>query len=318
MKDVVIALDIGGTTMKGAVVEENGNILYKESFEVNANHTTEEHKKRIKEVVEKLKSNIPANYKAIGLGIDCPGVVNKETVHIGGAENVPGLHGLKFSDIGDLFNIPVQTTNDASAAALAEAKYGSGKEKNYQSILFITLGTGVGGGLVLNGKLFTGALGGAGELGHVFVVPDGDKCNCGSSGCIERYASATGFINMAKQKIHKNLIPTSLTYEILDKGKAKALFDAAKNGDILAKETIAECSYYLGMSIAQALNMLDLDLVLIGGGLCKDFDMMIDDIKRGVRNYGLRMMVRNLEIKPASLGNDAGVLGCAALFFRNN
>lgn len=318
MKDVVIALDIGGTAMKGAVVEENGNILYKESFEVNANHTTEEHKKRIKEVVEKLKLNVPADYKAIGLGIDCPGVVNKETLHIGGAENVPGLHGLKFSDIGDLFNIPVKTVNDASAAALGEAKYGSGKEKNYQSILFITLGTGVGGGLVLNGKLFTGALGGAGELGHVFVVPDGDRCNCGSSGCIERYASATGFISMAKQKIHKNLIPTSLTYEKLDKGKAKALFDAAKNGDILAKETIAECSYYLGMSIAQALNMLDLDLVLIGGGLCKDFDMMIDDIKRGVKNYGLRMMVNNLEIKPASLGNDAGVLGCTALFFRNN
>lgn len=318
MKNVVIALDIGGTSMKGAVIEENGNILYKESFEVNSSHTTEEHKKRIKEVVEKLKSNIPADYKAVGLGVDCPGVVNKDTVHIGGAENIPGLKGLKFSEIGDLFNIPVHTTNDASAAALGEAKYGSGKEKDYQSIMFITLGTGVGGGLVLNGKLFTGALGGAGELGHVFVVPDGDRCNCGSSGCIERYASATGFISMAKQKMHKNLISTSLTYEKLDKGKAKALFDAAKNGDALAKETIAECSYYLGMSIAQALNMLDLDLVLIGGGLCKDFDMMIDDIKRGVRNYGLRMMVNNLEIKPASLGNDAGVLGCAALFFRNN
>ena len=318
MKDIVIALDIGGTSMKGAIVEENGNILYKESFDVNANHTTEEHKKRIKEVIEKLKSHIPADYKAIGLGIDSPGVMNKETLHLGGAENIPGLHGLKFSDIGDLFNLTVKTVNDASAAALGEAKYGSGKEKKYQSIMFITLGTGVGGGFVLNGKLFTGALGGAGELGHVFVVPDGDRCNCGSSGCIERYASATGFINMAKQKIHKNLIPTTLTYEKLDKGKAKALFDAAKNGDILAKETIAECSYYLGMSIAQALNMLDLDLVLIGGGLCKDFDMMINDIKRGVQNYGLRMMVNNLEIKPASLGNDAGVLGCAALFFRNN
>ena len=107
---------------------------------------------------------------------------------------------------------------------MGEAKYGSGKEKNYQSIMFITLGTGVGGGFVLNGKLFTGALGGAGELGHVFVVPDGDRCNCGSLGCIERYASATGFMNMAKQKIHKNLIPTALTYEKLDKGKAKALF----------------------------------------------------------------------------------------------
>ena len=260
---------------------------------------------------------MPSEYRAIGIGLDCPGVMNSETLHMGGAENVPGLHGIKFSDIGDLFDLPVRTANDASMAALGEAKYGSGKDKEYKSVMFVTLGTGVGGGFVLNGKLFTGSLGGAGEIGHVFVVPDGDKCNCGSSGCIERYASATGFIAMAKQKIHKGVIPTTLTYEELDKGKAKALFDAAKKGDLLAKETIAECSYYLGMSIAQALNMLDLDLVLIGGGLCKDFDMMIEHIKRGVNNYGLRMMVRNLEIKPASLGNDAGVLGCAAMFFKN-
>ncbi|MEI0529553.1 ROK family protein [Brachyspira intermedia] len=318
MKEAVIAIDIGGTSMKGAVIEENGNILYKDNFDVNPSHTTEEHKKIITEFIEKLKSNIPNDYKAVGLGIDCPGVMNRETLHMGGAENIPGLKGLKFSDIGDKFNLPTKTANDASMAALGEAKYGSGKEKDYQSVMFVTLGTGVGGGFVLNGKLFTGSLGGAGEIGHVFVVPDGDKCNCGSSGCIERYASATGFIAMAKQKIHKGVIPTTLTYEELDKGKAKALFDAAKKGDILAKETIAECSYYLGMSIAQALNMLDLDLVLIGGGLCKDFDMMIEHINRAVRNYGLRMMVGNLEIKPASLGNDAGVLGCAALFFRNN
>ena len=318
MKEAVIAIDIGGTSMKGAVIEENGNILYKDNFDVNPSHTTEEHKKIITEFVEKLKSNIPTDYKAVGLGIDCPGVMNRETLHMGGAENIPGLKGLKFSDIGDKFNLPTKTANDASMAALGEAKYGSGKEKDYQSVMFVTLGTGVGGGFVLNGKLFTGSLGGAGEIGHVFVVPDGDKCNCGSSGCIERYASATGFIAMAKQKIHKGVIPTTLTYEELDKGKAKALFDAAKKGDVLAKETIAECSYYLGMSIAQALNMLDLDLVLIGGGLCKDFDMMIEHINRAVRNYGLRMMVGNLEIKPASLGNDAGVLGCAALFFRNN
>ncbi|WP_295160897.1 ROK family protein [uncultured Brachyspira sp.] len=318
MKDAVIAIDIGGTSMKGAVIEESGNILYKENFNINSKHTAEEHKKVITEFIEKLKSNISNDYKFIGLGIDCPGVMNRDTIHMGGAENIPGLKGLKFSDIGDKFNLITKTANDASMAALGETKYGSGKEKDYQSVMFITLGTGVGGGFVFNGKLFTGSLGGAGEIGHVFVVPDGDKCNCGSSGCIERYASATGFIDAAKQKIHKAVIPTSLTYEELEKNKAKALFDAAKKGDELAKETISECSYYLGMSIAQALNMLDLDLVLIGGGLCKDFDMMIDHINRGVRNYGLRMMVNNVEIKPASLGNDAGVLGCAALFFKNN
>ncbi|MBW5399182.1 ROK family protein [Brachyspira pilosicoli] len=317
MKDAVIALDIGGTSIKGAIINEEGNILYKDSFNIEANFTSEEHKTNIANIIKKLLENMPSEYNAIGIGLDCPGVMNSETLHMGGAENVPGLHGIKFSDIGDLFGLPIKTANDASMAALGEAKYGSGKDKEYKSVMFITLGTGVGGGFVFNGKLFTGSLGGAGEVGHVFVVPDGDKCNCGSSGCIERYASATGFIAMAKQKIHKNVVPTTLTYEELEKGKAKAIFDAAKKGDALAKETIAECSYYLGMSIAQALNMLDLDLVLIGGGLCKDFDMMIEHIKRGVNNYGLRMMVRNLEIKPASLGNDAGVLGCAAMFFRN-
>lgn len=317
MKDAVIALDIGGTSIKGAIINEEGNILYKDSFNIEANFTSEEHKTNIANIIKKLLENMPSEYNAIGIGLDCPGVMNSETLHMGGAENVPGLHGIKFSDIGDLFDLPIKTANDASMAALGEAKYGSGKDKEYKSVMFITLGTGVGGGFVFNGKLFTGSLGGAGEVGHVFVVPDGDKCNCGSSGCIERYASATGFIAMAKQKIHKNVVPTTLTYEELEKGKAKAIFDVAKKGDALAKETIAECSYYLGMSIAQALNMLDLDLVLIGGGLCKDFDMMIEHIKRGVNNYGLRMMVRNLEIKPASLGNDAGVLGCAAMFFRN-
>ena len=317
MKDAVIALDIGGTPIKGAIINEEGNILYKDSFNIEANFTSEEHKTNIANIIKKLLENMPSEYNAIGIGLDCPGVMNSETLHMGGAENVPGLHGIKFSDIGDLFDLPIKTANDASMAALGEAKYGSGKDKEYKSVMFITLGTGVGGGFVFNGKLFTGSLGGAGEVGHVFVVPDGDKCNCGSSGCIERYASATGFIAMAKQKIHKNVVPTTLTYEELEKGKAKAIFDAAKKGDALAKETIAECSYYLGMSIAQALNMLDLDLVLIGGGLCKDFDMMIEHIKRGVNNYGLRIMVRNLEIKPASLGNDAGVLGCAAMFFRN-
>lgn len=317
MKDAIIALDIGGTSIKGAIINEEGNILYKDSFNIEANFTSEEHKTNIANIIKKLLENMPSEYNAIGIGLDCPGVMNSETLHMGGAENVPGLHGIKFSDIGDLFDLPIKTANDASMAALGEAKYGSGKDKEYKSVMFITLGTGVGGGFVFNGKLFTGSLGGAGEVGHVFVVPDGDKCNCGSSGCIERYASATGFIAMAKQKIHKNVVPTTLTYEELEKGKAKAIFDAAKKGDALAKETIAECSYYLGMSIAQALNMLDLDLVLIGGGLCKDFDMMIEHIKRGVNNYALRMMVRNLEIKPASLGNDAGVLGCAAMFFRN-
>lgn len=318
MKNVVIALDIGGTSMKGGIVDEAGNIVYKESFDTDPKYKTIEHKNKITEVIKLLNSHIPIDCKSIGFGVDSPGISGGDTLHLGGAENIPGLEGLKFSDIGDTLLLPTKHANDASVAALGETKYGSGRDKDYKSVMLVTLGTGIGGGFVLNGSLFTGAMGGAGEIGHVFIVPDGDACNCGSNGCIERYASATGFINHAKQKIHKRLLPTTLTHEKLEIGKAKALFDAAKDGDILAMEVVSECSYRLGMSIAQTLNMLDLDLVLIGGGLCKDFDMMIEHIKRAVRNYGLKIPAKNLTIKPASLGNDAGILGCAALFFRNN
>lgn len=164
MKDAVIALDIGGTSIKGAIINEEGNILYKDSFNIEANFTSEEHKTNIANIIKKLLENMPSEYNAIGIGLDCPGVMNSETLHMGGAENVPGLHGIKFSDIGDLFDLPIKTANDASMAALGEAKYGSGKDKEYKSVMFITLGTGVGGGFVFNGKLFTGSLGGAGEV----------------------------------------------------------------------------------------------------------------------------------------------------------
>lgn len=316
MKDVSIALDIGGTSMKGAVIDIDGNILHKESFDTIALHTTEELKKYITEVVHKLSLTIDkTKYKLVGFGVDSPGVSNSETLHIGGAENIPGLNGVKFSDIGDTLSIKTRHANDASVAALGEYKYGKTRDKDYKSMMFVTLGTGVGGGFVLNGKLFVGARGAAGEIGHAVVVPNGILCNCGSQGCIEKYASATAFIDLAKQKIHKALLKTTLTYEKLEKNKAKAVFDEAKAGDELSKEVITECSYFLGVSISQAVNLLDLDLVLIGGGLSKDFNMMEKDIWRGVHDYSLRISAGDLIIKEASLGNDAGILGCAALIF---
>ena len=128
MKDAVIALDIGGTSIKGAIINEEGNILYKDSFNIEANFTSEEHKTNIANIIKKLLENMPSEYNAIGIGLDCPGVMNSETLHMGGAENVPGLHGIKFSDIGDLFDLPIKTANDASMAALGEPIYGSGKE----------------------------------------------------------------------------------------------------------------------------------------------------------------------------------------------
>ncbi len=316
MKDVVLCFDIGGTSIKGAIVDKNGVICYKESFETSSSIDKNIQEAEIIKCVESIKSKSESDMNTVGLGMASPGFSDDTTLLLGGCENVPGMAGIRFSDIGDRYSLPTKHDNDASVAALGEAVYGAGKDKGSKSALLITLGTGVGGGFVFDGRIFHGSKRYAGEIGHVSVVPDGLQCNCGGRGCIEQYSSATGYINNAKRRLHKQSLYNSiLTEELLERDKAKAIFDAAKQGDILALDTIAECSHILGLFIASTMNMLDLDLVMIGGGLCKDFDMIKPHIDRGLKEQGLMLSIPLLKVIPASLGNDAGVLGCAAMFF---
>ncbi len=316
MSKAVISLDIGGTSMKGALVSKTGDILHKEEFDTDPSFTTDEHKSYIIKCVESLITKKPSEYDIVGFGADSPGISDKTGVHIGGAENVPGLKGLSFKDIGRVFNVDALHANDASVAALGEFRYGSGRGKDSKAAMIITVGTGIGGGFVFDGELFTGSIGAAGEIGHVCLVPNGERCNCGSVGCVERYCSATAYISSAKTKVHKGLKQTELTMDIIEKGGAKVIFDYAKKGDRLANDVVAECSHYLGIAISQATNMLDLDLVLIGGGICKDFEMIIPYVRSAVIDYTLKIQAERLSIEKASLGNDAGILGCAAMFFK--
>lgn len=315
MSKGVVSLDIGGTSMKGALVSEDGSILHKEEFDTNTLLTKEEHTSYIIECITKMLEKRPSDCNIIGFGVDSPGISDDNDVHIGGAENIPGLLGVDFKAIGCTLNLDTHHANDASVAALGEFKYGTGRDKNSKAAMIVTVGTGIGGGFVFNGELFTGSIGGAGEIGHVCLVPNGETCNCGSKGCVERYCSATAYIKTAKTKVHRGLKQTSLTADIIDNGGAKVIFDYAKKGDALANDVVAECSYYLGISISQAVNMLDLDLVLIGGGICKDFDMIIPHVWSAVHDYTLRIQGTKLRIDKASLGNNAGILGCAAMFF---
>lgn len=316
MKDIVLCFDIGGTSIKGAIVDRDGIIYHKESFPTSKSLDRKEQETELTKCVEAIKSKAQSDMNIVGLGIGSPGFSDENTVLVGGGENIAGMFGMRFADIGDKFSIPTKHDNDANVAALGEALYGAGKNSHSRSALLITLGTGVGGGFIFDGKIFRGSKRYAGEIGHVCVIPDGLQCNCGGRGCIEQYSSATGFISNAKRRLHKKSLYNSiLTEEILEQDQAKSIFDAAKQGDILCLDTIAECSHILGRFIASTMNMLDLDLVMIGGGLCKDFDMMKPHIDSGLREQGLMLSVPLLKIRPASLGNDAGVLGCAALFF---
>lgn len=313
MEKIVIAFDVGGTEIKFGVVTESGKILKKNALATATGATGDTIMGHLHEVAAEIYDSLDkAKYTVVGLGFGVPGLVDEETVLLGGCENVPGLHGMRFADIGDRFKLPTRAGNDATIAALGEVTYGAGK--GYTCVLLATLGTGVGGGLVFNGKPFYGYNGYAGELGHVSIDPAGLECNCGSYGCLERYASANALVKRAKQKLRHEL-KTKITSEKLLNDKAKAVFDAAREGDKIAQEVIEEVGTYLGIGFSSVANLLNLDLILIGGGMSKGADMLIPSIKTCMKNYTLKWEYKHLELKQAQLGNDAGILGGAALFF---
>lgn len=314
MQKAAVAFDIGGTQVKTALVSEDGAILDKGSIDtpldIDSSALLEKMKTRAVELKDKLDAS---KYELVGFGVGAPGLSSKDAVLVGGCQNAPAFNGMDFKEIGKAIGVRAKSDNDANTAALGEVRYGAG-QGGYSTVMLATLGTGVGGGIVLEGKPFRGAFGYAGELGHICINTAGLACNCGSYGCLEQYASASAVVRRAIQKLRHEL-PTSLTFEKLEKEKAKAVFDAAREGDDIACEIIREVGHFLGIGFASAANLLNLDLILIGGGMSASADLLIPHIKSYMKNYTRILAYKNLEIRQAGLGNDAGVLGAAALIF---
>lgn len=311
MTKAALAFDIGGTRIKGGVVDEQGTILVEDSIETASEEARDVLVAHIVEFAHTLKKTA-GNVEYAGVGFGAPGLVADDTTLVGGSENIPGLSRTKFSDIGDILGLPTKADNDATVAALGEATYGAGR--GYKAVLLATLGTGLGGGIIIHGKAYRGATGYAGELGHMPVIPGGIPCNCGSYGCLEQYASASAVVNRAFQKIQHNYT-TTLTRDIVMKDKAKAVFDHAREGDAAAIEILEDTAYYLGIGLASAANLLNLDRILIGGGMSLGADILAPMVDRALKQYTLKLEYQTLSVAPATLGNKAGILGCAAMFF---
>lgn len=209
---------------------------------------------------------------------------------------------------------PVKINNDANVAALGEAWSGAGK--GVGNCVCYTLGTGVGGGIIINGKIYEGFSGLAGELGHIAVVPDLEaiQCGCGKMGCLETVSSATGIIRMAKDAVSRG-DRTSLS--LLDSITAKDVFDAAKAGDEVAERIVSRAAYYLGKSMAAVTTILNPERYIIGGGVSKAGDFLFDQIREVFRELTPETLQKGVEIVPATLGNDAGMIGAAGLFIRS-
>lgn len=318
MQSYYIGADIGGTTVKMAVIGEDGTIL--EKWEIPTNHKDEGN--HIPEDIdsslsEKLVELGIQKEQVLGIGAGAPGFVNADSGFVYQTVNI----GWRNFDLGKILNekteFPVFVDNDANLAALGEKWKGSGENSN--DLIAVTLGTGVGGGIIANGEVINGVNGTGGEIGHITVVPSGGApCNCGKTGCLETIASATGIVRLAEEAISKN--PETLLKEYSSNGKsltAKDVFQAAGAGDKQAREVLDYVTDVLGMTIANLAIACNPSKIVIGGGVSKAGEDLLNPLRKAFDQYALPRTSEACEFVIAELGNDAGVLGGAFLVKQN-
>jgi glucokinase len=312
-----IGVDLGGTSVKLGIVSLKGKIIKKTAVETKAGDGPES-------VIAQIKYGINIllhknKFKLSGIGIGSPGTVS---VKKGIVENPPNFPGWKKINLGKIikkeFNTKVIIDNDANAAAIGEMIFGAGK--NIGSFVMITLGTGVGGGIVFKRKIFRGEHGGAGEVGHITIDYKGEKCNCGSYGCIETYAGNAYLIRRVKDEL--NNYPDSKIWDLISKNPdnltPQIINIAAEKGDDFAKSIILDLGYFLGAALSSVSNLLDISTFIIGGGIAGFGDPLFKSIKDIMNQRVLTPLRPKIKIIPAKLKNDAGIKGASSLVFYNS
>ena len=312
-----VGIDFGGTGIKVGIIDENGKILIKDSFVTDPQKSGDEIVKHIAECTQKVMDDSKLSQENIlGIGIGSPGLLNPETGQLKIVTNIPNLNDIYLTKgISDYLNKPAFLDNDVNTMSLGEFYYGSGKGK--KNVIALTVGTGVGGGIILNGELYRGTTFTAGEIGHMSIDRDGKYCGCGNYGCLERYVGKEGIIE--RFEIYKSKgIETSID-KYLEDGKVtpKAISMAAKDGDKISIEVLKETGEILGHAIASLVNILNPEMIIIGGGISNAGDLLMEPIRMGMLKHAYTIPASAVEIVRAQLGNDAGLVGSASLAVAN-
>lgn len=306
----IIGVDLGGTKISCALSDLAGNIIETQVVSTNANEGEMAVLNRIINVIDKVMLNTNTNkedVKAIGIG--APGPLDAKKGIIVEPANLPFVNFDLVTPIKDKFNMPVFLDNDANAAAIGEYMFGAGK--GTESMVYITISTGVGGGAILDGKVYRGRTTNALEVGHTTIEPFSSiRCNCGNLGCLEAFASGTAIAKRAKEAVLTNVDTSLKQYETLT---SYEVFKEAENGDRVAVSIRDNALRYLGVGVTNIINTFDPDMVVIGGGVSKAGDVIFDTVKEVVKERGLKTITTGCEIVPAKLGTDAGVIGAVAL-----
>lgn len=315
MPSKLIGVDVGGTTVKFAIFNVHGDIQDQWSFQTdpldNGNRVVPDIIHSIQHRVGLYDMKLSDFY---GVGLDFPGTVTDHGRAVVGAYhlNWDTPHAVK-QPLEEALGIPVILQNDANAAALGENWKGAGN--NSTNMLMVTLGTGIGSGIIAGGRLLTGFLGSAGEIGHICVVPNGFKCSCGNEGCLEEYASATGIVRVAHAQAEE-YEGTSRLKAMLDQGEevsSKTVVDLARDNDYLAEQALNQSCTYLGTALSYVGNTLNPETMIIGGGVSAAGQFLLNLIEKPLREHLFPTMKKNTQLKLAESGNTAGLIGAASL-----
>ncbi len=311
MKEIVIAADLGGTNLRMAAIDCKGHILHQIKRETPHAERADEIVAALVESAEICRSKVKNEGEIIAISAAVPSGVDYRNGIVVKAPNIPCLDGFRLAAaLKNKLNLPVILENDANAAAVGENW--TGASKGFQDSIMLTMGTGVGSGIIIDGKILRGIDGMAGEIGHVCIEPSGNPCGCGSRGCVEQYTSATAIVRQTKElesRYRKSPLKNNSRLTSAD------IYDAGKSGDELALEVFRRMGFYLGIAIGGLVNTFNPEVIVLGGGAAAGWDLFMPHTRNQIAKCAFQKSVERAQIVPAMLGDDAGILGAAKLCF---
>ena len=313
MSDFIIGVDLGGTQIRAALTDGASRILRRVQRLTLAQEGPEAVLQRIEEAIREAAGDVDWS-QVRGIGVGAPGPLDPWEGVIHEAPNLPGWHEVPLrARLQETFNVPVCVGNDANAAALGEHLFGAGR--GVDDMIYLTISTGIGGGIISEGRLLLGARGLAGEVGHIVIQPDGPLCGCGNRGCMEALASGPAIARTAVERIQAGASSAmvDLVGGDLSRLTAETVSRAAAAGDPLARELLHEAGVHIGLGLVTLIHLFNPTLFLLGGGVSKAGDLLFEPIRATVAERAMSSMREGVRIEAAALGDDVGLWGAVAL-----
>lgn len=310
-----LAGDLGGTSMRTALVDEDGRIQERHSTPTQADSGPDVVLERFLDDAERLSRSVERS-EIVGIGAALAGPIDPATGVLYNPPNLPGWDGFSpKAAIERRLALRATLANDATAAALAEHRYGAGR--GYDDMIYMTVSTGIGGGIVVDGKLVLGSHGYAGEIGHLTIDPKGPRCNCGNLGCLESFSSGTAVARVARERLSSGAdsVMLDLAGGDLDAVSSAVVAEATRAGDAVATEVMDNAMTYLGIGIVGLIHVLNPGVIVIGGGMSNNFDLMLPTITREIKSRAMAAELAKVSVVKSELGDEVGLIGAAAMAF---